>query len=285
MIYRIMLFSPISSVMKITVQAGFFSNQHCSGLIIQFTFPHCRSSEVIICMRLHILGEQGVARIDEAARSILERTGVEIPHDEMLRLFARAGAQVDSSSHRVRIPSRLVDECLASAGKTFAIYGRDRTRKASFGTGSRNYNSIAGEAYWVDTDGRRRFAELNDVVRAARLADVLPCITIAGAMADPHEIDVSYRCVEVAAALLRTTTKPVTFWFHDRASAAFVVELLTVLAGSCEELAAYPQAYPFLEPISPLRFPRNGIDLLFETRRVPLPVPIGPMAQVGLIEF
>jgi trimethylamine--corrinoid protein Co-methyltransferase len=42
-----------------------------------------------------------------------------------------------------------------------------------------------------------------------------------------------------------------------------------------------PFGYPFLEPISPLRFPHHGIDLLFETARFNLPVPIGPMAQVG----
>jgi trimethylamine---corrinoid protein Co-methyltransferase len=48
-----------------------------------------------------------------------------------------------------------------------------------------------------------------------------------------------------------------------------------------QEAIRHPFAYPFLEPISPLRFPRNGIDLLFETCRHSLPVPIGPMAQTG----
>jgi len=233
-------------------------------------------------MKLAVLGTTGVMRIDGAARSILGNTGVEIPHAEMLSLFRKAGAEVDESSHRVRIPSALVDECLSAAGKTFAIYGRDRSRRAAFGSGQRNYNSIAGEAYWLDSDGRRRFASLDDVVTASKLVDVLPAVNIAGAMSDPHEIHVSHRCVDVAAAMLRTTTKPITFWFHDRPGAAYIVELFRVLSGSDKDLAEFPPAYPFLEPISPLRFPRNGIDLLFETCKVPLPVPIGPMAQVGL---
>ena len=235
-----------------------------------------------LIMKIDILGEEGVYRIDEAARQILERTGVQIPHNEMLELFIRAGANVDNVSQRVRMPSKLVDECLASAGKTFTIYGRNRNKRAVFGVGERNYNSIAGEAYWVETDGKRRFATLGDVVQAAQLADVLPLINIVGAMSDPHEIDVSYRCVEVAAALLCTTTKPITFWFYDRASAAYIIELFAVIVNSEEELASFPTAYPLLEPISPLRFPRDGIDLLFETCRIPLPVHIGPMAQVGI---
>ena len=36
-------------------------------------------------MRLSVLETEGVQRIDEAARRILDRTGVEVPHDETLQ--------------------------------------------------------------------------------------------------------------------------------------------------------------------------------------------------------
>ncbi len=233
-------------------------------------------------MELKVLNTDDIARIDQAAREILERTGVLVPHQQMLELFADAGAKVKSDEQRVRISSELVDKCLAEAGKSFTIYGRDRSKTAVFGKGLRNYNSTAGQAHWLGRDGSRRFACLEDVVTAAKVGDVLPQLTIVGAMADPHEIDVSYRCVQVAGELLRTTTKPITFWFYNRSSAKFLVELFVAVAGSVEQLAEYPLTYPFLEPISPLRFDTNGIDLLFETCRVPLPVSIGPMAQAGL---
>jgi trimethylamine--corrinoid protein Co-methyltransferase len=200
----------------------------------------------------------------------------------MLDLFSKAGAKVDVNEGRVRIPSELIDHSLAQAVKKFTIYGRDRSKVAAFGIDSRNYNSSAGQAHWIDRNGSRRFAALDDVVKASKLGQCLPRINIVGAMADPHEIDVSFRCVEVAAAQLRTTTKPITFWFHDQASARFIVELFAAVAGSVDNLRQFPFAYPLLEPISPLRFPKNGIELLFETSKVPLPVPIGPMAQTGL---
>ena len=233
-------------------------------------------------MKLEILGLDGCGRIDRAAKSILHRTGVLVPHEEMCRVFDKAGADVDHANGRVRIPPELVEDCIARAGKTFTIYGRDRAKTAAFGVGRRNYNSIAGEAHWVERNGSRRFASLADVIEAAKLGDVLSMINIVGAMADPHEINVAYRVVDVAAALLRTTTKPITFWFHDRPSSKFVIELFAAVCGSTDELRRVPPAYPFLEPISPLRFNTNGIDLLFETCKVPLPVPIGPMAQAGM---
>jgi trimethylamine--corrinoid protein Co-methyltransferase len=233
-------------------------------------------------MKLEILTQQDIFRIDRAAKHILECTGVLVPHEEMLEIFAKSGADVDKVSGRVRIPSKLIEDCLVQAGKTFTIYGRNREKKAEFGAGKRNYNSTAGQAHWIDKNGSRRFACLDDVTEASKLGDVLSDITIVGAMSDPHEIDVSYRCVEVAATQLRTTTKPITFWFYDRLSAKYIVEVLTAVAGSRAELAKYPLTYLLLEPISPLRFNTNGIDLLFETSLVPLPVTVGPMAQAGL---
>jgi len=223
-----------------------------------------------------------VKHIHETSLAVLERAGVHLPHEEMLDRFAEAGAQVDRAQQRVRIPEKVVVHALEVCGKQFTIFGRDRRKTAAFGLGRRNYNSTAGEAFWVSDDAHhRRYATLEDVAAAARFADALPDLTIAGAMSDPHELPPAYRCVYVAAELLKNTTKPITFWFHDRASARFVLELFAIVAGSAEAAAAQPFAYPFLEPISPLRFPRHGVDLLFETCQVPLPVPIGPMAQTG----
>jgi trimethylamine---corrinoid protein Co-methyltransferase len=232
-------------------------------------------------MKVSLLSQQQIKQLHDASLKILATIGVHVPHEDMLRLLAEAGAEVDRHTQFVKLPERLVQDSLARAGKQFRIYGRDRTKKAEFGVGKRNYNSIAGEAYWLDDDLTRRFATLEDVRTAARLADALPRITIVGAMSDPHELPPSYRCVFVVAEQLKNTTKPITFWFHDRASARFLLDLSTIIAGSEAEAIRYPLFYPFLEPISPLRFPRNGIDLLFETCRFNLPVPIGPMAQTG----
>jgi trimethylamine--corrinoid protein Co-methyltransferase len=100
-------------------------------------------------------------------------------------------------------------------------------------------------------------------------------------MADPHDVPPAWRCAAVVAQQLRHTTKPIHFWFHDRASARYVLEVFAAVAGGEREAARFPFAYAFLEPISPLRFPRNGVDLLYETARMDLPVALGPMAQTG----
>ncbi len=239
-------------------------------------------------MELRILSDTQIARLHDAALSLLASPGVRIPHAAMRERFRAAGAEVDEATACVRIPERLVMWALDQAGKRFTLYGRDRTRQARYGVGERNYNSIAGEASWVVEDEvpearptRRRYATLADVAIATQLGDALPYINLVGAMADPHELPPAYRCVAVAAEQLKNTTKPIHFWFSSRAAARYVLEILALVSGSEEEATRYPLTYPFLEPISPLKFPHDGIDLLFETARFSLPVPIGPMAQVG----
>ncbi len=234
-------------------------------------------------MTTQVLTEDQIERLSRASLEILERVGVVVPHEDALRRFADAGADVDFGTQLVRIPPELVLRLVAGAGKQFTIYGRDVSKKAEFGVGKRNYNSIAGEALWVDSPGGdRRYATMADVASAAKVGDALDCINIVSAMADPIETPVAYRCVEVMAELIRNSTKPITFWFHDRSSAKFINEISIALRGSEKAAEDHPICYPFLEPISPLRFPFNGIDLLFETARLNMPVPVGPMAQMGL---
>ena len=233
-------------------------------------------------MRLAVLTDERVKGIHNASLRILAAVGVKVPHRRMRELFREAGAEVIESGEIVRIPEALVENSLAGAGKSFSLYGRERSRRANFGMGTRNYNSAGSEVFWVDDSGKkRRNATLEDVAVASRFGDGLPLIDIVGAMADPSDVPPERRSVETAVAQLKNTTKPILLFFHNRKATRYLLEIMTAVRGSEREAAEYPLFCPFLEPISPLKFPYDGIDLLFETARFSLPVLIGPMAQLG----
>jgi len=234
-------------------------------------------------MKIEILTKEQIVKIHQASLAILEKIGVIIPHDEILQRFISSGATVDQKKCLVRIPPQLVMELLSKAGKLFTIFGRDLNKEAEFGLSKRNYNTSGGQALWLEKiGGKRRYANLNDVITAARFADALDQITISGAMADPHELPVEWRCVKVACEMIKNTTKPITFWFYDRASTKYLVDLIISLRGDEKKAQDYPIFYPLFEPVSPLSFPNKGIDLLFETAKLNMPVQIGPMAQMGV---
>ncbi len=234
-------------------------------------------------MELTVLTDAQIKRLHDASLQILEEVGVQVPHPDARSRFKEAGASVDDDSERVEIPEALVEQSLDRAVKRFTIYGRDRAKRAVFGEGKRNYNSISGEALWIDDrTGERRYASLADAGVAARLADALPDLTIAGAMCDPHELSPEYGAAACMSEMLKNTTKPLGLWFHNRTVSRFMVEIMIAVAGGEDDARTYPIAYPFLEPISPLRFPFDAVDALYETARLNLPVPIGPMAQTGM---
>lgn len=234
-------------------------------------------------MQVKILEDHQIEKIHQKTLEILENTGVYVPHEEILTKFSSFGAKVEPLTNIVKIPSDLVMQLVAKAGKSFTLYGRDLSKTADFGVGKRNYNSSAGQAFWIDKiGGPRRHTTLKDVEEATRLGDALEQITIPGAMADPLEIPLEWRCIRVALEMIKNTDKPITYWFNDRLSAKHLVDLLIALRGDEKKAQKYPLFYPLFEPVSPLSFPFNGIDLLFETARVNLPVHIGPMAQLGV---
>ena len=234
-------------------------------------------------MLIRVLTDEQIQRIHETSLAILERAGVMIPHEGMLSRFADVGAGVDRQKQLVKIPPDLVMSLVNKAEKRFTLYGRDLARKAEFGYGKRSQCSIGGEASWVDELCQpRRWSTLADVATGARFGDALPYIDLVGAMAVPHEIDVNYRPVEVMAMALKNTTKPLWFWFFSSGATKYLVEMMIALRGNAENAARYPVCCLLFEPISPLRYHSDEIDLLFEAARVNLPVMVGPMAQMGI---
>ena len=234
-------------------------------------------------MLLRVLADDQIKRIHETSLAILDQVGVVIPHDEILSRFADVGALVDRQQQHVRLPPYLVMRLVNQAEKCFTLYGRDLSRKVEFGYGKRSQCSIGGEASWLDELCQpRRWSTLADVATGARFSDALPLIDLVGAMAVPHEIEVSYRPVEVMAMALKNTTKPLWFWFFSRGATKYIVEMMIALRGGVESATQYPVCCPLFEPISPLRYPFDGIDLLFESARLHLPVMVGPMAQLGI---
>lgn len=227
------------------------------------------------------LSDDEIETIHGASLAILRNTGVAVPHAEVLRHLGENGAAVDRQNQIARLPERLVMDCVARAGKRFILHGRDPARVARFGFGDLNLLSSPGQFAWIDSAGRLRKATLDDARRAIALGDALPNITIVGSMAQPAEVSEKYREVALTAELVRGSTKPIRTWVYNGPTARYVLELYRAVAGGEAALRERPMAEAFLEPISPLQLPRDGLDVLVEFVHAGQPVSIGPMAMTS----
>ena len=232
--------------------------------------------------RLQMLTEHEIEAIQDASLVILRDTGVMVHHDEMLRLLGEAGAQVDRERKIARLPEKLVMESVARAGKQYVLYGRDKNRTARFGYGDLVLMSSPGQYAWIDLQtGQRRPATVEDSHDAIRLGDALGNITIVGAMAQPETLSEKYRDVVLTGELIKGTGKPTRCWVRNGATARYILEIYRTIAGGDAALRSSPMVEAFLEPISPLQLPKDGLDIVKELARAGQPVSIGPMAMTS----
>jgi len=233
-------------------------------------------------LRIQFLSERDIQAIHDATMAILRDVGVMVHHEGVLDLLAEAGAQVDRTRGVARLPETLVMDCLARAGKRYILYGRDPARVARFGYGDLVLMSSPGQYMWVDpASSRRRPPTVDDLHDAIRLGDALEHVDIVGAMAVPAEIPPAYRDVYLTAELVKGTTKPTRCWVANGQTARYILEIYQAVAGGERALRERPMVEAFLEPISPLQLPRDGLDILREFVQAGQPASFGPMAMAS----
>ncbi len=227
---------------------------------------------------ISLLRREDISRIHEASCTLLAEVGVSIPDGDLVTLLCDHGGQ--RNKDRVLIPPFLVEECLRKAERSFTLYGRDGKRSATFAPGSMVFCSSPGQYAWFE-DGIRREPRREDFFRAVHLAHHLPHIDVVGGLAMPVEYPPSLREVFMARELFARTDKPVFLWFSRRENFRRVFTMSAICASGEKDAREKPRLFAFLEPISPLRFSKDGLAILKEDALLGLPVMIGPMVQAG----
>ncbi len=227
-----------------------------------------------------ILSETELLAVGEAAMRVLWDTGVRIHHDGVLNLLRESGAVVDLEQQRARLSEEFVTRCVRQAGKSYVLHGRDPAKTARFGHGDLNQMSSPGQCAWIDFEtGDLRSPTLDDARAGIRLGDALPNITVVGALAQPPDLAPGLSDVLLAAELVKGSTKPTRCWVHNGRSARYVLEVYRTVAGGSDQLRHRPMTETFLEPVSPLQMPHDGLEAVIEFLRAGQPVSINPMGM------
>jgi trimethylamine--corrinoid protein Co-methyltransferase len=234
----------------------------------------------LIAPTLTFLSDHNKDKIHQAALDILARIGMQILHDQALKLLATAGCKVEND-HIVKIPSDLVLQAIDSTPKNIAVYDRQANhcmdvggRRAYFGTGSDlifSHDAAKNE---------RRPCILEDVCRAARVADALPNIDFIMSFAHPSDYPPQLGYLASFQAMVENSSKPVVSTARGRDDLAQIWQICCVLRGSAKRLREKPLMIHYTDPISPLKHPFYSLDkLLFCAETcVPLVYAAAPIA-------
>ena len=101
-------------------------------------------------------------------------------------------------------------------------------------------------------------------------------------MVIPQDIPSKGKSIYVYSELIKNSSKVVFSWIEDPKEAPYILEMFEVLAGGEEEHRKKPMIWYFCEPISPLKFGYESLEILRLFCNKGLPVTFGPMVMAGL---
>ena len=226
-------------------------------------------------MIFSVLSSQEIEAIHQATLRILSETGVILTQPKSREILTGAGATVQNK--RVLLPPDLVEKCIAQAGKTTTIVGRNGVTR-TLGDGSLSFHNLGGARDVYDAaSGTRRLASTQDVRDATRLLDALDnCRTITPFFT-PCDVPGQIMSLAMYRHALPHTVKPLQGpGVQYPAEVRYAVKMAAVIGDPAHVLTLS------ISPVSPLTIPDHEAEAIIELAQQgiafgPLPCPTAGM--------
>ena len=181
---------------------------------------------------VEVLGNEGLALLEENADTILQEVGIEFRGDEAaLRLLREAGADV--SGELVRFPRGMCRSIVqASAPRIFTQHARNPARTVRIGD---PYTVLApnyGSPFVRDLDNGRRYGTIEDFRNLVKLTYLSPYLHHSGGtVCEPVDVPVNKRHLDMVYAHMRWSDKPFMGSVTAPSRAADTVQMARILFG------------------------------------------------------
>ena len=201
-----------------------------------------------------VLGEDQLYQIHLSVLEVLERTGIEVQHEEVRQLLGEAGCRVEGT--RVHYPARLVERCIESAPPRIVISDRNKKPVLHLESTEIHFGMGSDTVYVYDAGtGELKKSEAVDVANAARVADACPNVDYLMSLGIVHDVPQTVNDLVQFQQMTENSTKPICFTAHHRKNLKAIIDMAAAVAGSLEALQANPFIIHYSEPNSP-RNPR-----------------------------
>jgi len=232
--------------------------------------------------RIQALTKEEIEVIHESSLRLLQKTGVLIHDDELLKLLDTAGCGVDSATQIAQLPGDLIEDALARAPDRVRLCGRDKRYEIELGAGTLYARTPGGPPHILDLETQRqRESTIEDVGQCTRVADALPNIHgVSMFQCVPRDVPTELIDIYAAEASFNNTQKPLFYVCHNESLIELVLEMAATVVGGEEMLRKRPLVTGFCEVTSPLRLDPSPIKVLktFASRGLPLIVHSHPIA-------
>ena len=239
------------------------------------------ADEITFKPTMSFLSREDKEKIHRAVLQILGEFGMKVHHDQALAILKDAGCSVTDAG-MVRIAKDLVVESIDSAPDNIAIYNREANHVMDLG-GHRSYYGTGSDLiYSLESETSQRHpCVLDDVARAARVADAMPNLDFIMSCAHPSDIPAPQAYLHSFQAMATNSIKPIVCTAVDRNDLSKMWEIGRILRDGEKELQAKPYAIYYGEPVSPLQHAVESEDKLLFCAEKSIPVIYSPAPIAG----
>ena len=229
---------------------------------------------------IKVLSENEIRKIHNSSLRVLEQTGVNIQHPELLKKLKKAGVVVDSNSFTAKFPEKIIFDLLEKAPQTICLYSRDEKKPIEIGKGCSRSVSGFDATFIHDHETRiRRPIRKEEVGNFAWIADQLDNIDFVGVQGIPQDVSQEMAEAHAVFELLKNTAKHLII-APDTGKVANTVYRMIEIATGKNEIGVEPVISCHVSPSAPLRWTPHACEVILETvpRGIPFLILPAPMA-------
>ena len=224
--------------------------------------------------------------VHEQSLRCLERIGVMVKSQTVLKMLERAGAAIDLKKGVAKLPERMVMDAVKKAPKKIKLGARDPKHEKEIPVDTYPLLSTTGLAvYTRDLEtGVQRPTTNKDLANFSIMADAMPGLDICWTTVTANDVPQEALAVNSLWTVLQNNTKhvhvvPAT---HGAEDARKQVELASLVAGGSEQLKKKPIFSVISCSIAPLCFEKAEIEAQAEFAKAGIPVISMSMSISGL---
>jgi trimethylamine--corrinoid protein Co-methyltransferase len=215
---------------------------------------------------VEVLSAEEIRAIHDSSLRILERIGVRVPHEECLERCRRAGAIVEESSGIVRIPSSLMAEVLSH-------FQDEEQKSPQESQPARLEGVISTQVHLIDyVSQSKRPGLLDDVLKGIALVTKLRNFPTANAVVFPSDVPSALTDVVSFQTIYSYSRKPGGTYVLTPFSARHIIRMSQVVSRP---------VWFLLDPVSPLQFRKENVEIASIFAREGQPLYIGSMVMAG----
>ncbi|MDX1523109.1 MAG: trimethylamine methyltransferase family protein [Anaerolineae bacterium] len=166
---------------------------------------------------LELVDPDQIEALHQASMHILENVGLDFFDDEVLDLWAKAGAKIDHAARHAWLDQGLVLDLVAKAPTTFTWRSRNPERNIRIGKNWIGFAPNGGVVFTANREIGRRPGKLADYHELLKLVQLCNVLHFAGEqLTAPHDVPVSLRHLHRTLGAITLTDKVVMEAAHGR---------------------------------------------------------------------